>query len=305
VVGVIPARYASSRLPGKLLADIGGVPMVVRTYRRAVQARLLDTLLVAADDARIVAAVEQAGGRARMTSPSHASGTDRVAEVAEGMACDLVVNIQGDEPLIEPAVIDAAVAPLLADPGIAMGTLACPIRDPAVAADPDAVKVVVDLAGFALYFSRATIPYRRGEGAGRSASALEPHAATPWLKHIGLYVYRRDFLLRFAKWEPTRLERLERLEQLRALEHGARIAVTLTDHDSIGVDTPADLVAVRRLIAGGRGEGRMTNDQCRNPRSRSGRGPASARDLASATGNLGSRPRGAAAGGRRDGLDAA
>jgi 3-deoxy-manno-octulosonate cytidylyltransferase (CMP-KDO synthetase) len=245
VVGVIPARYASTRLPGKLLADIGGVPMVVRTYRRAVRARSLDEVLVAADDPRIIAAVERAGGRARLTRTSHPTGTDRLAEVAEGLACDLVVNIQGDEPLIDPAVIDAAVAPLLADPGIAMGTLACPIRDPAVAADPDVVKVVADLAGFALYFSRARIPFRRGEGGGSPAPA-------PWLKHIGLYVYRRDFLLRFAKWEPTWLERLERLEQLRALEHGTRIAVTVTEHDSIGVDTPADLAAVRRLIEGGR-----------------------------------------------------
>ncbi len=249
VVGVIPARFASTRLPGKLLVDIGGVPMVGRTYRRAVRAGSLGEVLVAADDPRIVAAVEQAGGRARMTSPSHPSGTDRVAEVAEGMACDLVVNIQGDEPLIEPAVIDAAVAPLLADPGIAMGTLACPIRDPAVAADPDVNKVVVDLAGFALYFSRAAIPFCRGGPGGSPATTLAPRGPTPWLKHIGLYVYRRDFLLRFAKWEPTPLERLERLEQLRALEHGARIAVTVTEHDSIGVDTPADLAWVRRLVA--------------------------------------------------------
>jgi 3-deoxy-manno-octulosonate cytidylyltransferase (CMP-KDO synthetase) len=238
IVGVIPARYASSRFPGKALADLGGKPMVQHVVERARQARLLDEVLVATDDARILEAVQAFGGKACMTSPAHPSGTDRIAEVVRDLACDLVVNIQGDEPLIDPAVIDRAAGPLAADPAIPMGTMGRPMGL-AEAADPSKVKVVVDRQGFALYFSRSPIPYLR-DGA--------PAAAKPYLLHIGLYVYRRETLLRLAALAPTPLEERERLEQLRALEHGIRIKVVETEHESFGVDTPADLERMRELM---------------------------------------------------------
>jgi len=238
IVGVIPARYASSRFPGKALADLGGKPMVQHVVERTRQAHLLDEVLVATDDARILAAVQAFGGKACMTSPAHPSGTDRIAEVVRDLACDLVVNIQGDEPLIDPAVIDRAVAPLAADAAIPMGTMGRPMGL-AEAGDPSKVKVVVDRQGFALYFSRSPIPHLR-DGA--------PAAAKPYLLHIGLYVYRRETLLRLAALAPTPLEERERLEQLRALEHGIRIKVVETEHESFGVDTPADLERVRGLM---------------------------------------------------------
>lgn len=238
VVGLIPARYASKRFPGKVLADLGGKPILQHVVERAAQARTLSEVMVATDDARIADLVRGFGGKVQMTAATHPSGTDRIAEVARHLGCDLVVNIQGDEPLIVPGEIDAAVAPLLADPTIPMGTLACPLPVPQ-AADPNAVKVVVGSDGFALYFSRAPIPYLRDGHAG---------GASPYLLHIGLYVYRRDVLLRLASLPPTPLEERERLEQLRALEHGIRIRVVTTDHPSIGVDTPEDLERVRRMM---------------------------------------------------------
>lgn len=238
VVGLIPARYASKRFPGKALADLGGKPLLQHVVERAGQARSLSEVVVATDDARIAEAVRAFGGKVQMTSPTHPSGTDRIAEVARDLACDLVVNIQGDEPLITPAEIDAAVAPLVADSTIPMGTLACPLPL-AQAADPNAVKVVVGANGFALYFSRAPIPYLRDGHAG---------GPSPYLLHIGLYVYRREVLLHLAGLPPTPLEERERLEQLRALEHGIRIRVVVTEHPSIGVDTPQDLERVRRML---------------------------------------------------------
>jgi 3-deoxy-manno-octulosonate cytidylyltransferase (CMP-KDO synthetase) len=238
VVGLIPARYASKRFPGKALAALGGKPLIQHVVERAGQTRSLSEVVVATDDLRIAEAVRGFGGKVQMTAATHPSGTDRIAEVARDLACDLVVNIQGDEPLIAPAEIDAAVAPLLADPSIPMGTLACPLPLEQ-AADPNAVKVVVGAHGFALYFSRAPIPYLRdGHGGG----------ASPYLLHIGLYVYRREVLLRLASLPPTPLEERERLEQLRALEHGIPIRVVMTDHASIGVDTPEDLERVRRMM---------------------------------------------------------
>lgn len=239
IVGIIPARYASSRFPGKALAELEGKPMVQHVVERASRAALLDQVVVATDDARIADAVRAFGGTVCMTSPEHPSGTDRIAEVARGMACDLVVNIQGDEPLIEAAVIDLAAEPLAEDPVIAMGTLARPMGV-AEAADPSKVKVVLDRQGFALYFSRSPIPYIR-DGA-------PPPAECPYLLHMGLYVYRRETLLQLAALPPTPLEERERLEQLRALEHGVRIRVVLTEHQSFGVDTPADLERVRRML---------------------------------------------------------
>jgi len=238
VVGLIPARYASKRFPGKALVDLLGKPLLQHVVERAGQARTLSEVIVATDDVRIADSVRGFGGKVQMTSPAHPSGTDRIAEVARDVGCDLVVNIQGDEPLIDPADIDAAVAPLLADRRIPMGTLACPL-DLEQAGDPNAVKVVVGMDGFALYFSRAPIPYLRdGHGGG----------ASPYLLHIGLYVYRREILLRLAGLRPTPLEERERLEQLRALEHGIRIRVVGTDKPSLGVDTPEDLERVRRMM---------------------------------------------------------
>ena len=240
-VAVIPARYASTRLPAKPLADIGGRTMIEHVYRHAADARSVDRVLVATDDDRIARAVSAFGGDVRMTRADHASGTDRLAEVAAGLDCNLVVNVQGDEPLIAPEVIDAAVA-AAADPAVAMSTLRCPLADAGAWRDPDVVKVAVDRAGWALFFSRAPI------GAGLDATAAPPAAVD---KHLGLYVYRRPFLLALSRLEPTPLERAERLEQLRALEHGYRIMTTRIDDDPIGVDTPADLDRVRRRLAAG------------------------------------------------------
>jgi 3-deoxy-manno-octulosonate cytidylyltransferase (CMP-KDO synthetase) len=236
---VIPARYASSRLPGKPLLDICGRPMIEHVYRRAARAVGASAVLVATDDARILRAVERFGGRAVMTRPDHPSGSDRVAEAAGALAVDLVVNLQGDEPLIEPAVIGEVLAPLLAEPDVRMATVRRRIEDPGELSDPHVVKVVVDRDGFALYFSRAPIPFVR---------CPPPDAAGGAFKHIGLYAYRRDFLLALAGLEPTPLERAEALEQLRALEHGFRIRTVETVHDTVGVDTEEDLERVRRLV---------------------------------------------------------
>lgn len=239
VLAVIPARYHSTRLPGKLLLDIAGRPMIEHVYRRASAARSVDAVLVATDDERIARVVEGFGGVACMTSPSHASGTDRLAEIAANVPCGLVVGVQGDEPLLDPAVIDEAVAPLRADAAIVMGTASRPIKGLDELANPSVVKVVCDAEGMALYFSRAPIPY------GRDGSATEARV------HIGLYVYRRDTLLRLAALEPGPLERTEVLEQLRALEHGIRIKVVHTNYESLGVDTAEDLDRARqRMLAG-------------------------------------------------------
>jgi 3-deoxy-manno-octulosonate cytidylyltransferase (CMP-KDO synthetase) len=212
--------------------------MIEHVYARASAAASVASVLVATDDERIVEAVRAFGGVACLTSPDHQSGTDRLAEVAAGMSCDIVVNVQGDEPLIEPAMIDEAVRPLLDDPRLPMSTLRRRIADRAELDNPNVTKVVVDRDGYALYFSRAPIPYvRRGA------------PAAPAWRHVGLYVYRRDCLLRLAALEPTALERSECLEQLRALEHGIRILAVETAHDSIGVDTPEDLDRVRRMLS--------------------------------------------------------
>jgi len=237
---VIPSRWASSRLPGKPLAEIGGVTMVERVYRRAVAAEGIASVIVATDDDRIAEAVARFGGACVMTRPDHPSGTDRIAEVARGLSCDIVINVQGDEPALDPAAIEAALAPLAADASVLMGTIGTPL-DEAELQNPNAVKVLVDRHGFALYFSRAPVPYRREPGQARGAV----------LRHIGLYAYRRDFLLMLATLPQTPLERIESLEQLRALEHGHRIRVVETSYTSVSVDTPEDLERVRRLAADG------------------------------------------------------
>lgn len=239
-VAIIPARYQSSRLPGKPLADIAGRPMIEHVYRRAEASPVIDAVVVATDDERVRAAVEAFGGIAWMTRADHRSGSDRLAEVAAGLACELVVNIQGDEPLLAPEMIAEALEPVAACSSVPMGTLCRRIDDPADLVNPNVVKVVRDRQGFALYFSRAAIPYSRVSG-GRDAGAAR--------KHIGLYVYRREFLLEFARLAPTPLEEAESLEQLRALEHGFRILAPETSHDSIGVDTPEDLERVRKLMS--------------------------------------------------------
>ena len=239
VVGIIPARWGSTRFEGKALADLLGKPMIQHVYERASRARTLAALYVATDDVRIKETVDGFGGVGVLTRPDHPSGTDRIAEVAADLPADLVVNIQGDEPLLDPEMIDEAVEPLRASATIPMGTLMNPITDAAELADPNVVKVVVNRKGFALYFSRYPIPCVRDK---------MPTADGLHHRHVGLYVYRRSFLLRYARLRPTPLELAERLEQLRALEHGYRIRVVLTKHRSMGVDTPADLERVRELM---------------------------------------------------------
>ena len=212
--------------------------MIEHVYRRAAEARSIDRVIVATDDSRIAEAVRAFGGEARMTSPAHPSGTDRLAEVAASLTCDVIVNVQGDEPLIAPEMIDEAVAPFAADSALEMSTLRRRIDDEAERHNPHVTKVVVDERGFALYFSRAPIPFTR--------DGCPP--ATAW-RHIGLYVYRRDTLLRLAALPPVAIERAEALEQLRALAHGIAILCVETTREAIGVDTPSDLEHVRALVA--------------------------------------------------------
>jgi 3-deoxy-manno-octulosonate cytidylyltransferase (CMP-KDO synthetase) len=240
----IPARYASTRFPGKPLASLLGKPLIQHVYENVSAARLATEVLVATDSPDIRDAVLSFGGRAVLTSPDHPSGTDRIAEVAAGTACDIIVNVQGDEPLLRPSHVDAAVV-LLEDGRADMGTLAVPLTDPAEARDPNVVKVAFGRDGFALYFSRAPIPYHRDLW----ASLDEAGGGATLHKHIGIYSYRRDALLGLTKLPPTALETTERLEQLRALEHGMRIRVGITEHDTLGVDTPADLEKVRQCLS--------------------------------------------------------
>jgi 3-deoxy-manno-octulosonate cytidylyltransferase (CMP-KDO synthetase) len=218
---------------------IDGRPMIEHVYRRAAASPVVSQVIVATDDLRVSAAVRRFGGDVRMTRADHASATDRLAEVAATLDCDIVVNVQGDEPLIAPDSITEAVAPFAGDASLQVTTLYHRITSPAELANPNVVKVVVDRGGYALYFSRSPIPHVR-----------DPRGGWPPLyRHVGLYAYRRAALLVLATLEPTPLERAESLEQLRAVEHGIRIKAVETSHDSIGVDTPEDLEQVRRLIA--------------------------------------------------------
>jgi 3-deoxy-manno-octulosonate cytidylyltransferase (CMP-KDO synthetase) len=252
VVAIIPARYAATRLPGKPLVEIAGRPMILPVVERALAAPSINRVIVATDDERVLRAVIASGAAAVMTSPAHRTGTDRLAEVASGLAAEIVVNVQGDEPLIEPATIEAAVAPLIADPALVMSTTCEPIESVADALNPNVVKVVTDGEGFALYFSRHPIPFPRAEtlahGSVEAALRARPELLKLLAKHTGLYAYRRDFLLTFARLAPRPLEGAESLEQLRALEHGYRIKVVQVEHAAIGVDTPEDLERVRRII---------------------------------------------------------
>ncbi|MDQ1315484.1 MAG: 3-deoxy-manno-octulosonate cytidylyltransferase synthetase [Pseudomonadota bacterium] len=246
---VIPARYASSRLPGKPLADIGGKPMVLRVLERALQAGA-ESVVVATDDARVQQAVEAAGHQALMTSPEHQSGTERLVEVAETLGWPddtLVVNVQGDEPLIDPALIREAARQLVLHDDAVMATLAHPIHDHADFINPNVVKVVADEAGYALYFSRAPIPWPRDAFAVAGQPMPRELGA---LRHIGLYAYRAGFLRTYASLASSPLERYEMLEQLRVLWHGHRISLGITPTaPAPGVDTPEDLARVRGLFA--------------------------------------------------------
>jgi 3-deoxy-manno-octulosonate cytidylyltransferase (CMP-KDO synthetase) len=239
IVGIIPARYASTRFPGKPLADLAGKPMIQWVYERAKASSRLDRLLVATDDVRIVAAVASFGGEALITSADHPSGTDRLAEAGRLLDLgeeDVVINIQGDEPLLQPIMVDLLADALVGSGPCPMATLACKSNDAAAFANPNVVKVVVDDRWRALYFSRAAIPCRR-----------DPDQ-TPqvFLRHLGFYAYRQRFLQQFTQLATGKLERLEQLEQLRALEHGHAIQVALSPVETVGVDTPEDL----RIVAG-------------------------------------------------------
>lgn len=242
VLAVIPARYGSTRLPGKVLADLAGKPLVWHVYNRVSQAGLVDETLVATDDRRVVDALQPLGVPVLLTRDDHATGTDRLAEVARRCPSEICVNVQGDEPLVDPGTIDAAIRSLLDNPGLPMATVRHRIRDVQRIADPNVVKVVCDAAGRALYFSRSPIPHLRDPGLPSDSVGL-------YWQHVGLYAYRREFLLHFASLPQTELEKAEKLEQLRALEHGFPIAVIETEHESLGVDTLADLQWVRRQIA--------------------------------------------------------
>lgn len=239
-VGVIPARYHSTRFPGKPLALIGGKTLVERVHERARRARRLARVLVATDDERIARAVDSFGGEALLTSPGHLSGTDRLAEVARRVPAGIYVNIQGDEPMLEPQDVDRLVDRLESDVGVDAATLSEPLPDAAAARDPNVVKVVCDASGRALYFSRSLIPH------DPSGGSTAGHG--PWLRHIGIYAYRARLLQEFASWPPGTLERLEGLEQLRILERGRVLHVVPALGRYHGVDTPADLAAVEKAL---------------------------------------------------------
>ena len=258
VVGIIPARYGSTRFPGKALAQLNGTSLIQHVYERAKQARHLDQVIIATDDERIAQAVTRFGGRAMMTSAEHRSGTERVAEVARALDAQTIINIQGDEPLIRPDQIDQLAAFLAAHQAVPMATLMTKLVREDDLTSPHVVKVVVDQDGYALYFSRSAIPnVRTSEGSrvkgqgSRDEQTPSPFTLhpSPYFKHIGLYGYQRHFLLQLPHLAPTPLEQCEQLEQLRVLEHGHKIKVLETSYDTIGVDTPDDVARVEALMA--------------------------------------------------------
>jgi len=244
IIAVIPARYASTRFPGKALAVIGDKQMIRHVYERTASATLIDSVIVATDDERIKEAVISFGGITQMTRNDHETGTDRLAEVAAGLDADIIVNVQGDEPLIEPEMIDQAIRPFLADSAIRMGTLKTRIRCLHDFLSPNIVKVVTDSADNALYFSRSPLPFFRDKWKDLKDESFTSGKLHCY-KHVGLYVYRKEFLLEFAAMKPTFLEISEKLEQLRAVENGIAIRVVETGFESIGVDTPEDLTKAR------------------------------------------------------------
>ena len=239
VVVVIPARYGSTRLPGKPLVLLAGKPMIQRVYERAKMAQRADRVIVATDDERIVKAVEGFGGEARMTRTEHRTGTERVAEVAAHEQGDVFVNVQGDEPLLDPGAIDVAVSSLLEEPLASIGTVATSIKTPGDIMDPNVVKAVLDFDGNAIYFSRAPIPWVRD-----TANKIQVRH----LKHLGLYVFQREALLEYPTLPQGELERIEQLEQLRWLENGWKIRVAEVEHDAVSVDVPEDVARVEKLL---------------------------------------------------------
>jgi 3-deoxy-manno-octulosonate cytidylyltransferase (CMP-KDO synthetase) len=241
VVVVIPARYGSTRLPGKPLVLLAGKPMIQRVYERAKLTKQANQVIVATDDERIVKAVEAFGGEARLTRTDHRTGTERVAEVAAHVEGDIFVNVQGDEPLLDPAAVDTAVSSLLEEPAASISTVATPIKTPGDIMDPNVVKTVLDFDGNALYFSRAPIPWVRDT----ASKTLVRH-----LKHLGLYVFQREALLEYATLPQGELERIEQLEQLRWMENGWKIRVAEVEHDAVSVDIPEDVGRVEKLLQG-------------------------------------------------------
>ncbi len=238
VTAIIPARWASTRFPGKPLVKLRGKPLVQHVWERARRAKLVDRVIVATDDMRIAEAAFDFGADVALTSPKHPTGTDRLAEVAKKLkSAPIILNVQGDEPDIAPSTIDRLAQALQDDPALGMVTAANPITDRSDIGNPNVVKVVADLAGRALYFSRSTIPHDRDGDGG-----------IKYLRHQGIYGYRRKVLLDFVKWKPTPLEKAEKLEQLRALEHGVSIGVIVVKKGSVGVDVPADLAKAARAL---------------------------------------------------------
>ncbi|MBI5183919.1 MAG: 3-deoxy-manno-octulosonate cytidylyltransferase [Nitrospinae bacterium] len=241
ITAIIPARYSSTRFKGKVLADICGRPMIQHIFERVTKASVIDKVIIATDDSRIFETVRGFGGDVKMTSSTHRSGTDRISEVAKGLDSDIIINVQGDEPMIEPEMIDQVGSLLLNDRDVKMGTLCTRIANKEELRDPNVVKVVMDKSGYALYFSRFPIPFNRDN---------IPYIAlpVPCYRHIGLFAYKREFLLKISQLPETPLEKVERLEQLRVLEHGYRIKVAETDSTTIGVDTEEDLEKVRSMM---------------------------------------------------------
>ena len=239
VIGIIPARWASTRFEGKVLAKIKGKPMIEHVWTRCRLSRRLNDVWIACDDQRILKAAEGFGAQAVMTSPDHDSGTDRIAEAAAGLKADIIINIQGDEPLIHPGTIDDLAAALMNDSSILMATVIKAIASSEELTNPHVVKVVIDQENNALYFSRSVIPFNRDN---------QGFDAIRYYKHLGIYGYRKDFLMRFSRMPKSRLEKAERLEQLRALEAGVKIKTVLTTMETVGVDTPEDMARVEKLI---------------------------------------------------------
>jgi len=241
---IIPSRYGSSRFPGKPLARIGGKPMIQRVYESASRAQGLERVLVATDDRRILVAVKSFGGEAVLTSKDHQSGTDRLAEVMRRLKAEWVINVQGDLPFIRPETISRTLSPLRRNSSIMMSTARTPILSYEEWMNPNVVKVVTDARGFALYFSRSPIPFQRSDSNGNGRSQWA-HG----YRHVGIYAYRRDFLLKFARLKPTVLERTEKLEQLRALDHGYRIRVVDVDEPRVEVDAPEDIEKAEKYLS--------------------------------------------------------
>ncbi len=251
ITAIIPARYGSTRFEGKPLVDILGKPMIQWVYEGVCQSKLVGDIIVATDDQRIFETVKTFGGKAMMTSPDHPTGTDRVAEAARKTRADIIVNVQGDEPLIKGSIIDKAIRPLLKDEGLHMSTLMTKVREVKDWLNPNQGKVVVDQKGFALYFSRSPIPFPRDlnmEQILQDSFERRGFFSKRVFKTIGLYVYRRDFLFRLAKMKPTPLEKIEKLEQLRVLENGYKIKVVPVDYEPLSVDTPTDLEKVVHFL---------------------------------------------------------